>query len=253
MTDKQITPDNEYTKIQQAKYNHLADYDGNAPGWDGNGNSFAVEILRAHNAHQDYKDYLWRDIPDLDTKIVLDFGCGPGRNLITYANTFLAIDGVDLAERNLQTARIWIKANGLNSNRFNLYKNNGVDLDGIGMSCYDIVMSTICFQHISVYDIRYHLLEEFYRVLKPGGYITLQLLFSTDKPGVVDYYSNNVVSDTNGAFDCVVGNPANVQKDFEQIGFSNFHYYIRPSAELLGGKIGPTTDNEWIYVNAQKV
>lgn len=253
--NNQVTPDNPYTRTQQEKYNGLAIYDGSEPGWDpGQQERFAVAILKAHNSHKDYETYLWKDIPDLTSKDVLDFGCGPGRNLIHYAHTFRSIDGVDLAAGNLDLARRWLRTNGLNPDLFKLYKNDGVNLNGIPDSSYDIVMSTICMQHISVYDIRYQLMKEFYRVLRPSGFITLQLLYTAEKPNTVKYYDNYYdAKDTNGAHDCLVENPDYVKKDLEQIGFTNFKYYIRPSAELLGGKIGPMTDNEWIYVNAQKV
>lgn len=247
MTDK-INADNIYTRTQQAKYNQLASHDA------GPGRGFSDAILRAHNGHEDYRIFLWKDIPDLSSKDVLDFGCGPGRNLVFYANTFKSIDGVDLAQENLELAKEWLSSAGLDVNKFKLYKNDGVSLDGIPDNSYDVVMSTICFQHISVYDIRYQLLKEFYRVLRPGGYITLQLLLDSEKPGTVKYYDNFYgAGDTNGAHDCTVENPEYVKSDLEKIGFTNFHHYIRPSAELLGGKIGPMTDNNWLYVNAQKV
>jgi len=249
-----IEADNAYTIIQQNKYNYLADYDASGRGWDTNqALDFQVAILHAHNGWADYQEFLWKDIPDLDTKDVLDFGCGPGRNLIHYNKVFKSIDGVDLAEVNLNTARRWLTACGLDVNKFKLYKNDGVTLSGIADASYDVVMSTICFQHISVYDIRYQLLEEMYRVLRPGGYVTLQLLLTADKAGTVEYYDNAYdAKDTNGAADCTVKDPEYVRKDLEAIGFTDFHYYIRPSAELMGGKRGPGSDTDWLYVNARK-
>lgn len=249
-----MRPDNLYTQLQQKKYDYLAEYDGNQKGWrEGEPISFAVSILEAHNGHKDYEEYLWKDIPDKSTKSVLDFGCGPGRNLIHYYGKVKSIDGVDLSEGNLQLARTWMKTKGLDPNNFKLYKNDGVSLKEIPSESYDVVMSTICLQHISVYDIRYQLMKEFFRVLRPGGYVTVQMLLTSDKPGTVKYYDNFYeADDTNGAHDCLVENPDYVKKDLEEIGFINFHAYVRPSAELLGGKRGPTTDNDWVYINAQK-
>jgi ubiquinone/menaquinone biosynthesis C-methylase UbiE len=245
---KKIDANNTYTQTQQAKYNQLAAHDA------GGGRGFSDAILRAHNGHEDYKTFLWKDIPDLSSKDVLDFGCGPGRNLVFYANTFKSIDGVDLARQNLEMAYQWLAEEGFDVSKFKLFETNGVDLSNIPDESYDVVMSTICLQHISVHEIRYQLLEEFYRILRPNGFITVQLLLDSEKPGTVKYYDNLYdAGDTNGAHDCTVENPEYVKSDLEKIGFTNFHHYIRPSAELLGGKIGPMTDNNWLYVNAQKV
>ena len=246
-----INSNNPYTQLQQKIYDRLALEDSQQIGFrPREGKSGMVQGLEAHNAYVDYTTYLWKDIDDLNSKDVLDFGCGPGRNLIHYSGTFKSIDGVDIAEKNLDIARVWIQTHELDLNKFKLYKNDGVSLNGIENESYDIIMSTICFQHISVYDIRYSLLQDFYRVLRPNGFITMQLLFSADKPGTVKYYDNHYAAhDTNGAADCVVENPEFVKRDLEEIGFTNFHSYIRLAGEVMG----PSMDKEWIFINAQKV
>lgn len=241
--------------MQQLRYDHLANYDSSFLGWNaGEPKEFGVVLLEAHNDAEDYKTYLWKDITDLKNKDVLDFGCGPGRNLLKYHDTFRSIDGVDLALKNLYIARRWLAANGLNPDNFKLYKNNGVDLDGIPSESYDVVMSTICLQHISVYDIRYSLMKEFHRVLRPGGYVTFQMLYSAKKPNTVKYYENKYdADDSNGAYDCVVEDAEYVKKDLEQIGFTNFNSYVIPTIEVLGGKRNDFSDWEWIFINAQKI
>jgi ubiquinone/menaquinone biosynthesis C-methylase UbiE len=238
-----IDPSNKYTQTQQEKYNQLAEFD--SANYD-----FATSFLHAHNNYEDYRYYLWKDIPDLHTKDVLDFGCGPGRNLTFYANTFKSIDGVDLAAGNLELAKRWIAQQGLDPNKFKLYKNDGVSLNGIPDASYDIIMSTICLQHISVHEIRYQLMKEFYRVLRPGGYFTAQFLLTADKPGTVKYYDNFYdASDSNGSHDCVVEDPENLKSDLEKIGFTNFHSYIRIAND---GRALPGEDQEWLFANVQK-
>jgi len=246
-----INPNNQYTKLQQHIYDGLALDDAGQIGFRPNEpKSGMVQGLMDHNDHLDYEIYLWKDISDWKSKIVLDFGCGPGRNLIKYHDRFQQIDGVDIAQQNLEIAQRWIKGSGLDLRNFKLIKNNGIDLKEIEDESYDVVMSTICLQHISVYEIRFNLLKEFYRVLRPNGYITLQLLLSSDKPGTVKYYDNHYdAQGTNGAADCVVENIEYVKDDLEKNGFGMFHSYVRPTA--IKGR--PSMDNEWLFVNAQKV
>lgn len=236
----------QYANMQQDKYNALAEFDSGG-GLEITG--FAKQFLTAHNNNPDY-EYLWKDIPNWKEKDVLDFGCGPGRNLVKYHDRFRSIDGVDIAEKNLEMARRWLARENLNPYNFKLYKNNGVDIREVPTQSYNIVMSTICLQHISAHETRFGLLQEFYRVLRPGGYVTFQMLFTSEKPGTVKYYDNQWdVNDTNGAADCLVENPEYVKSDLEKIGFTNFHYYLCPAN---GGHRSKMEDWEWIFVNAQK-
>lgn len=239
-----IDADNNFTKLQQQEYDRLArlDVDRNH-----NGN-----ILQIYDEY--FASHLWRYIPNIRDKDVLDFGCGPGRNLIYYHNKVKSIDGVDIAELNLETARQWIRNNGWNVAQFNLYKNDGVSLYPILDNSYDVVMSTICMQHISVYDIRFNLLREFHRVLRPGGHVTLQFLYSTQKPNTVSYWSNIAdVIGTNGAADCVVSNVDWVIGDLEKIGFNNCNHHITQAFTSDGLAPRSTDDGEWLFITGQKL
>lgn len=239
-----INKENKYTQMQQMWYDGLAVLDSNR---NINGNP-----LQMYDEY--YAQRLWRYIPDLQDKDVLDFGCGPGRNLIYYTGKVKSIDGVDIAARNLVTAREWIINNNFDINKYRLYKNDGVSLDVIDDEMYDIVMSTICLQHISVYSIRSNLLSEFNRVLKPNGYVTLQFLYSTDKPNTVDYFSDFWDADgTNGARDCVVGDVTHVITDLEKAGFGNIEYFIDQAFTSNGLPPTSVDDKEWLFVTGQKL
>jgi ubiquinone/menaquinone biosynthesis C-methylase UbiE len=233
-----ISPDNEYTAMQKEFYK----IDSN--GWSILARDKVVGSFDAHNSWPDY-DCMFANIPNQEQKVVLDFGCGPGRNLAKYAKQFAKIDGVDIDEYNLECAKIWLTYSGFNASDHTLYSCNGFDLQNIPSDTYDIVMSTIAMQHICVYDIRLNYLKEFFRVLKSGGLITIQMGYGSDH--CADYYANNwnAIS-TNGHFDVSIQNPDDLKNDLESIGYVDFSYEIKAS-----GPSDPHHAN-WIYFRAYK-
>jgi ubiquinone/menaquinone biosynthesis C-methylase UbiE len=230
---------NKYTLMQKTCY------ENDASNWNISNLDPVVGSFNDHNNWSDY-DFLFKDIDNLESKIMLDFGCGPGRNLVKFSNKFKKIDGIDIAEQNIKNAIVWINHNNIELNKHNVYLCNGVDLNCIDDETYDVVMSTICMQHICVYEIRLNYLKEFYRVLKPGGYITIQMGYGTPSPDSVDYYDNFYdAQSTNRGCDTNISNHTQVETDLLNIGFKNFNYYIRPT--------GPGDRHpNWIFFNAQK-
>jgi ubiquinone/menaquinone biosynthesis C-methylase UbiE len=231
---------NNYSKMQEDLYNGLAS------GWSLEDRDPVVGSFDAHNNWQDYEDYLWKDITDLKNKKVIDFGCGPGRNLVRWSSYIGKLDGVDISSINLDKAKVWISANGLNPDNFDLYKGEGTGIASVPSDSYDVVMSTIAMQHICVHDIRVNLLKEFHRVLKDGGKITIQMGFGPNHPRSVDYYENYYDANTsNGGMDTRIEDANQLKEDLEKIGFKNFNFYIRP--------VGPgDSHNNWIFFNAEK-
>jgi len=234
-----VDSNNKYTAMQKNQY------ENEARSWSLSNLNPVVGSFNAHNNWSDY-DFLFKDIDNCENKTVLDFGCGPGRNLVKFSKKFKQIHGVDIAEKNLENALLWIKHNNINEENHKLILCNGVDLNTIKNEEYDIVMSTICMQHICVYNIRLNYLKEFYRVLKPGGYITIQMGYGTPSPLTVDYYDNYYeATGTNRACDTNISNYKQIEKDLLTIGFKNFNYYIRPTGP---GDCHPN----WIFFNAEK-
>lgn len=232
-----VDEDNKYTKMQKNQY------DLEAHAWSTENRDPVVGSFDLHNNWKDYDDFLFKNV-DTTNKLALDFGCGPGRNIVKFANRFAAIDGVDISEINLHNAKLWCEKSG--GPVPNLFQNNGIDLSIINSSKYDIVFSTICLQHICVYDIRFSFLKEFYRILQPGGHLCCQMGFGTNHPCTVGYFDNNYdATVTNSGCDTRVEDSKQIEIDLEKIGFKDFSYDIRP--------VGPgDLHTNWIFFRATK-
>lgn len=231
--------DNDYTRMQSAFY------EDSASQWSPDNRDPVVGTFDAHNAWPDY-EYLWRDLGgELAKLTVLDFGCGPGRNIAKYGSRFARLDGVDISSRNLANARLWLHSSGYYRPVY-LMQCNGADLDVIADTCYDVVMSTICFQHICVHSLRLNYLREFFRILKPGGLLTMQMGFGTPSPATVGYHEDHfAATSTNRGCDVAVASPDQLEQDLLAVGFRGFRHYIRPVGP---GDIHPS----WIFFSARK-
>lgn len=239
-----IDPNNAYTNMQKDFISK------GAVRWSVQGRDHVVGSFDAHNNWKDYEK-LFEGI-DTSKMIALDFGCGPGRNIVQYHNRFARIDGTDILELNVNNAKVWANHSNVDVSNANFYVTNGVDLQDIPDNTYDLVYSTICFQHIAVYDIRRQLMEEIYRVLKIGGIFTAQMGYGTfgnpraTNINISTYYENKWdAPGTNGVTDVTIQSYEQLQKDFEEIGFKDFSYYIGPT--------GPGDAHEnWIYFRGTK-
>jgi ubiquinone/menaquinone biosynthesis C-methylase UbiE len=234
--------------MKQDKYSEMQKrfYDSDASNWSITNRDPVVGSFDYHNNWADYDNFLFKDINTQD-KIALEFGCGPGRNIVKFNNRFKRIDGVDISQINLDKAREWCKHNNI-PNDFNLIVNNGKDISCIESNTYDVVFSTICFQHICVYNTRFSLLTDFYRVLKNGGNLCMQMGYGFEPNKNTSAYEENYYDaiSTNGYYDVRVENPDQIKNDLEKIGFSNFSFDIRP--------VGPGDNHpNWIFFRASKI
>jgi SAM-dependent methyltransferase len=233
-----VRKDNKYTQMRLNLYNGWANL------WSEDDRDWVVGNFDDHNNWKTY-DLLFERIANKKDKVGLDFGCGPGRNIVKYRNEFKRMDGVDISPINIQKAEGYVRNHGLDSK---LYVNNGVDLEGIDSNMYDFVMSTICLQHICVYNIRYSIFKDIYRVLKKGGIFTAQMGYGPETPmkTSVGYYRNYYEADnTNGKCDTRVEDYNFLRMDLEKIGFSDFQYKITET--------GPADHHlNWIFFSAIK-
>lgn len=254
-----VDKNNEYTAMQKAYYSeHAVPWEKTKDNPIVSTRDYVTGNFLECNTWPSFTKYLFKDI-ETKNKICLDFACGPGRNLSKYFNTFDRIDGVDINQTNLDNAKLWLKHKNKDPNKPRLYLCNGIDLDVIDDCQYDIVMSTIAFQHICVHEIRFSYLKEFFRVLKPGGWITIQMGYGPPAPdnanihGTVPYFENNYsAGETNGLIDVRVDSPAEIKQDLDKIGYINYRYDIDEPGPAKGWCAQYGLHSQWIYFKAQK-
>lgn len=197
-----------------------------------------------HNADEKEARLLFGDL-DLypETYVALEYGCGPGRNIIKFKDFFARIDGADISEEILRKVPENLTHAGLPELKPNLYLTNGHSLEGVESGIYDVVFSIICMQHIGCHAWRQELYHEFYRVLRKGGYFTFQMGFGPGHPLSVDYFHNYDETDDRHR-DTRVEDESALQKDLEDAGFKNFTHVITDPCH----DVHP----QWIWVTVQK-
>lgn len=220
-------------------------YDEYASKWTLSFRDPVVGSYDAHNAWPDYDQYLFKDF-DTNGLVALEYGCGPGRNLVKFANRFQRVDGIDISEINLEKALVNLEHNKIDP--VNLFHTTGDNLSAVADEQYDCVFAVICFQHICSHQIRFSILKDIYRVLKPGGKLCFQMGYGgKGEIPTAGYYDNNYdAGSTNGHSDVSIQDEQTVFDDLVgKIGFKNFKYDIRPT--------GPGDNHKnWIWVQVEK-
>ncbi|WP_428153194.1 class I SAM-dependent methyltransferase [Brevundimonas sp.] len=214
----------QYIEMQRAWYEQAAgrsSYDAEAKL------DAVVGSYDAHNDWPDYDRFLMQGVDDsYKNKVALDFACGPGRNIVKYADRFSRIDGADIAQANLDNAKTNLGHHGIETP--NLFLTDGRSCGDAANDTYDMVFSTIALQHICVHEVRYAIFEDMYRILKPGGRISIQMGFGWSD-GKASYYDNHYeATTTNSGHDTMVENTDFLEDDLNKIGFVNFQCWIRP-------------------------
>lgn len=227
-----------YLQMQQTQYNW------DASRWSLSNRDPVVGSYYQHNSFSDYDEFLFKGI-QTNNMIALEYGCGPGRNMIKFHDRFTQIDGVDISEVNKEKAAINLEAHEIPFPNYYITSGDNIPT---GDSNYDLVFSVICLQHICVHEIRYSIMKEVHRVLKYGGYFCAQMGYGgkTNNDAVAEYYENNYnATGTNGFHDISITNEQNLIDDLTQIGFKNYSSDLRP--------VGPGDNHRnWLWFRVQK-
>lgn len=220
-------------------------YDEYASKWSLEFRDPVVGSYDAHNNWSDYDNFLFKDF-ETSKLIAIEYGCGPGRNLVKFSDRFARVDGIDISDVNIEKARLNINANNIQEP--NLYVTSGDNLSAVADESYDVVFAVICFQHICVHEIRFNIMKDIFRVLKPGGKLCFQMGHG-GKDGIptAGYYDNNYdAGSTNGHSDVSITDEQDLRKDLvDKIGFKNYKSDIRET--------GPGDNHKnWIWVQVEK-
>jgi SAM-dependent methyltransferase len=220
-------------------------YDEYASKWSLEFRDPVVGSYDAHNSWSDYDNFLFKDF-ETSELIAIEYGCGPGRNLVKFSDRFARVDGIDISDVNIEKARLNINANNIQEP--NLYVTSGDNLSAVADESYDVVFAVICFQHICVHEIRFNILKDIFRVLKPGGKLCFQMGYG-GKDGVptAGYHDNNYdAGSTNGHSDVSIIDEQDLSEDLvDKIGFKNYKSDIRET--------GPGDNHKnWIWVQVEK-
>lgn len=109
-------------------------------------------------------------------RCALDFGCGAGRLTRALAGQFELAIGIDVSDSMIDKAR------SLNADLRNLEfrENTSERIESMGDASADFVYSCITLQHIPA-SLALGYVEEFLRIVRPGGVAAFQFVASTDR------------------------------------------------------------------------
>lgn len=234
-----LTPGNKYTQMQTEAYERIVE-------------EMSIDNHRQHNANPDYWSVLLGPLTGEPEKwagkTALDFGCGQGRNIENIYNIvpdMRTIDGCDISSGNILFTRRYLDSKKIPQEKSNLYVVDGVSLCGIPSETYDFVMSTIVFQHICVHEIRFALMREIHRTMKPGGIFSLQMGFGVGHKSARDYFENYYdATATNSGCDVRILNAKDPENDLTAAGFQNVNSEIRQPWD--------DAHSNWIFLKAIK-
>jgi SAM-dependent methyltransferase len=154
--------------------------------------SMTIKNHEAHNKDLDYHKYMLGIVSTRPEywkgKKALDFGCGCGRNVknLLEAAEWERVDGCDISKKNADYTKKYV-SQFFAPERCKTWETDGYTLSTDAENEYDFVMSHIVFQHIANWHMRYSILADMYKALKPGGVLNIHFM---DLPGASLYHDS---------------------------------------------------------------
>ncbi len=105
-----------------------------------------------------------------ETKIICDFGCGPGLYTTRFAETGASVTGIDFSERSINYARNIAEEKGL---KIEYYHQNYLHFKSEIQ--FDLITMIFCDFCALSPEQRSGLLKKFYNLLKPNGSVLLDV------------------------------------------------------------------------------
>jgi 2-polyprenyl-3-methyl-5-hydroxy-6-metoxy-1,4-benzoquinol methylase len=213
--------------------------------------NLCVGVFDVHESYP-YEEYLLEHFHGKRGR-ALDFACGIGRMMNRMLAEFESVDGVDLNQKNLEYAKLYLAENGRDPERTDLFKTSGtgVEIEGQESGIYDFIYSTIALQHIAVYEIRRQIFIDLYGYLKPGGRCCFQVGFGWDN-GVHWFDNHYVARSTNAGCDVCIPDDehfSKIEADFEEIGYKNVRFEMKISPHPgQGNRYHPI----WLFIHLTK-
>lgn len=192
---------------------------------------------------------------------VADFGGGPGRVLKRFHAFADSLACIDVSEYALDYCR-----NSFPETNIETYASSGMDVGDVPDDSFDLVYSTISFQHIPSRTIRRNILRGVHNTLKTDGWISFQMGYNaTYTAGKWSHDTEHAKYDsdywnagaTNGHADCVI-NADDLPLVIEDFGaiFSDVSYHLVDVAgkynNLNGQYHAPYWAADWIFIKGRK-
>lgn len=188
-------------------------YQGNAAGfWEG---------TRDHDVSQNYQALL-EAAPTSENLSILDFGCGPGRDVLYFKSLGHQVVGLDACPAFCEMARELTGCDILQQDFLNL---------GLPNNTFDGVFANASLFHVPKQELT-RVLEQLHACLKPDG-----ILFSSNPRGNQEGWSANRY--------CNFMELEPYQTHLEQAGFDMLRHYYRPEN-------APRDQQPWLAVVSRK-
>ncbi len=187
--------------------------------YDKNANSFWLGT-RDHDVSQNIESFL-RELPQNKTLDILDFGCGPGRDLNTFKSLGHRPVGLD---GSIEFCQLAIKHSGCQT-----LHQQFLELE-LEENSFDGVFANASLFHIPSQELP-RVLKELHHTLRPGG-----VLFSSNPRGNAEgwqgqRYGHYIEFETSKVY-------------YERAGFKIIHHYYRPESK-------PREHQPWLAIVAQ--